>query len=311
MIGVNEMRFEYLKVNKMKINTVSVAILLCTTLALPSFAQEQYGQGLIETPPSEVDLQSANEVPQEALTQTRQETEIDPNLFFDSQSLVPSSQLSVIESPKRVNPKLQPGSSLIVVDQNASSNSVRARLVAADRAIDLGRYQAALEIYNELHNDYPKNKEVLLGRAITLQNMGHEDHAIAAYEELLDLDEKNLDAHINMLGIVAKKYPAVALQRLQTLKDDNGTNAGLVSQIAFVQASMKLYDDALNNYAFLAAQEPRNAQHLLNMAIVADKAGMDKAALKYYQQALDVDSVYGGGRSVNRDQIFDRIISLR
>lgn len=254
-------------------------------------------------------LETAPDMPED--TQTVPAEDIDPNLFFDSDARIPPSQLNVLQAPKRVDPAKQLGSSLIIVEENNSANSLGAKLTAAKRATELGRYEAALEIYTGLEEEYPKNKQVLLGKAVSLQNLGHEDHAIAAYESLLDLDSENLDAHINMLGIVAKKYPAVALQRLQELKDKHKNHQGIISQMAYVQAGMGRYKEALNNYGVLAAQNPKNTEYLLNMAIVADKAGYKKEALKYYQEALDVDTIYGGKGNLDRSAIFDRIVALR
>jgi tetratricopeptide (TPR) repeat protein len=178
--------------------------------------------------------------------------------------------------------------------------------------MDLGRYDAALLIYEGLKEETPKDPTVLIGYAAALQNSGRDDEAISVYEKVLALEPDNLDAHINMLGLIGNRYPAVALQRLKALQAKvSDFNPALVGQVAFTQARLGRYDEALKSYGVLAGRDPHNAQHLLNMAIVADKAGLRERAISYYEQALEVDSVYSGGRVLDRDQVFDRLAQLR
>lgn len=238
--------------------------------------------------------------------------EIDPNLYFDTETFVPTSELSEDSVPKRLNPVKEPASRFIVVNKKHDKNSIQARLVSAQRASSLGRHEAALTIYEDLKARSPKDINVLSGIAVTLQHLGNQSEAIEAYEDILDIAPDNLEAHINMLGLVSQRYPAVALQRLMSLQDKNPNNISLIAQVAYVQARTGRYNDALNTYATAASIDPKNAGHYFNMAVVADKAGMVSDAIQYYEKALDVDTIYAGGRSsIPREEIFDRLANLR
>lgn len=261
----------------------------------------------VQQPPSQLGLETTNTVN----TSSPNITEIDPDLYFDSENLVPQSELSAKGNPRRVNPKLQPASRFIVVNSEYSSDSIEAKLVAADRALKLGRYAAALEFYNELIAKNDKDTRFLLGKATTLQQMGRDDEAIDAYQALLEVDKDHLDAHINMLGLVSEKYPATALQRLLLLEDKNPDNLTLLSQIAYVLAKVGRYEQALEKFSYVSGLEPRNANHVMNMGIIADQAGMTDRAVQYYEEALNIDTIYGGGRSIPRGEIFDRLATLR
>lgn len=240
---------------------------------------------------------------------------IDPNLYFDAEALIPRSAQSTTPSvqgnTRRVDPATQPGSRYIIVEQDHAKNSTQSQIVAANRASALGRHEAALDIYEKLLDKNPKQPGILLGYASTLQKLGQDDEAVRAYERVLDIQPDNIDAHINLLGLISSRYPAVALQRLDDLQREHPDNISIIGQMAFVQANSGRYEEALRSYGKIAAMQPDIAKHLFNLAVVADRAGMKSEAIKYYEKALDVDTIYGGGRSVPRDTIFDRLANLR
>lgn len=237
--------------------------------------------------------------------------EPDENLFFDAESLVPTGEMGVKGGPSKVNPRLQPASKFIVVTKNAGGSSQQAQLVSAERAVKLGHYDAALEIYNRLYEKNKRDPNVLLGRATALQHLGQTDSAVQAYEELLEYRPKNVEAQINMLGLMGQRYPAVALRRLTDLRDENPDHVGVAAQIAVVQAELGQYDDALKYLGIASSMEPNNAAHVFNMAVIADRTGAKKEAVGYYERALELDTIYGGGRTVPRESIYERLAQIR
>lgn len=235
----------------------------------------------------------------------------DENLFFDAEALVPESELARKGAPSKVNPVLNPASRLVVATKDYNPGSKEARLVAAERAIKLGRFESALEIYNGLYTKNKRDPNILLGRAIALQSLNRDDEAINAYEELLGVRPGNLDAQVNMNGLVGKRYPAVALQNLQDIYKKNPGNTSVIAQVAVVQAKLGHYDDAIRFLGTAASMEPQNANHVFNMAVIADRAGDKKSAIRYYEEALELDTLYGSGRSIPRESVFARLAQLR
>lgn len=241
-------------------------------------------------------------------------SDLNADAYFDSEDLTPplEGESNPDYEMRVLNPDEDKASRFVVVDKDYRADSVEARLAGAKRAMDIGRYEAAVVIYKGLKDEKPKDPAVLIGYAAALQQVGREDEAISTYETVLKLEPDNLDAHINMLGLIGNRYPAVALQRLKALEAKVQTfNPSLIGQIAFTQARLGYYNEALKSYGVLVGRDPHNAEHLLNMAIVADKAGLEDKAISYYEQALEVDSIYSGGRVLDRDQIFDRLAQLR
>lgn len=232
------------------------------------------------------------------------------NLFFDSQSLAPKGEMRS-SAPTKVSPVTEPGSSLIIVTKQAGGETRDARLVGASRAITLGRYDSALRIYDDLYQKNPNDPSVLIGRAVALQKLGQKEDSIQAYEAFLQIRPNDLPAQINMLGLMGERYPAVALQRLKDLEKKHTNHPGLLTQIGLAEANLGHYDEALRALGIASSLDGNNASILFNLAVVADRAGKKSDAVSYYEQALEVDTVYGGGRTIPREAVFERLANLR
>jgi tetratricopeptide (TPR) repeat protein len=147
--------------------------------------------------------------------------------------------------------------------------------------------------------------------AVAQQNSGFTESAIATYEELLKIDPDNLNASLNMLGLLNQRYPAVAYRRLKELWSENTQNAGIAAQIGLTSASMGNIEEATRFLEIASTLEPGNATHYYNMAVISDRAGNYKGAVDYYQKALEIDITYGGGHTIPRDEVYDRLAHLR
>jgi tetratricopeptide (TPR) repeat protein len=237
--------------------------------------------------------------------------DVEEDLFFDAEQMIPQSELSRKGAPSKVDPMLNPGSRLVVTRTTANPGSREAQLVAAERATKLGRLTSALQIYDGLYARNKRDPNILLGRAVTLQRLDRIDEAINAYEELLDIRPNNLEAQINLHGLMGQRYPAVARRNLVELFDENPGSVAVIAQLAMVEAKLGNFSDAIKYLGIAASLQPENANHIFNMAIIADRAGDKKKAIEFYEQALEIDTLYGAGVSIPRDSVFQRLAELR
>jgi Tfp pilus assembly protein PilF len=231
--------------------------------------------------------------------------------YYDANSFVPNSALGANTAPREVDPKYEPGSRFVVVRKGPSASSFSAQLVAAQRALKLGRYQAALEMYEGLYSKEPRNARVLLGYAVAQQGSGFIESAITTYEELLRIDPDNTEAAVNMLGLIGTQNPQVAYGRLQSLWRSDSQSPAVAAQLGLTSAELGNIEEALRYLGVAASIEPNNANHYYNMAVITDRAGAYKDAIDYYQKALELDISYGGGRTIPRDTVYDRLAKLR
>ncbi len=230
--------------------------------------------------------------------------------FFDANDLFPQGEMAN-KGPVKVNPSTQPASKFIIVKKNYSKDTKTAQLISAERALSLGRNDSALEMFDALYEKNKRDARVLMGRAVALQKIERFDEAMQMYEELEAVEPKNIDVKINMLGLLSTRYPAVALRHLIELYQANRNNVGVVSQLAIVYARTGDIPSALQYLGVAASIQPENANHIYNMAVISDRAGQYTQAVKYYEQALEVDTIYGGGRSIPRDTTYERLAQIR
>ncbi len=230
--------------------------------------------------------------------------------FFDANDLVPQSEMGR-RGPINVDPSVQPASKFMIVHMDKNVKKDVVRLVSAERALSLGRLDSAILMFDELYNINNKDPRVLMGRAVTLQKLGRFDEAMQMYEQLSKLEPDNIDVKINMLGLLGTRYPSIALRRLLDLYEYNKGNVVLIGQIAIAYAKVGDAVSALKYLGMAASMEPENANHVYNMAVIADRAGDEQKAIEYYEKALEIDTVHGAGRSIPRDMVYERLALIR
>jgi len=230
--------------------------------------------------------------------------------YYDSDSIGPS-ELGASAGPRKVDPRYEPGSSFVVVKKDASSSSRQANIVAAQRALKLGRYAAALELYEKLYKKNPKNMQVVMGLAVAQQHNGFNESAIATYEEILKRNPRHTGAMVNLMGLLERNQPRVAYKKLQKLWNRGGQNPAVAAQLGLVSAKLGNYDEASRYLGIASSLEPNNALHHYNLAIVLDQAQSPRFAIESYQKALEVDVSNKNGSSLPREQIYDRLAELR
>ncbi len=275
------------------------------------------------TPVKEVIVQTqvvpepTNELPapvpdQQAFEQQQPDLQPVPHsgTYYDSNSIGPSD-LGQARAPRKVDPKYEPGSSFVVVERNASASSRQAQLVAAQRALKLGRYSSALEIYERLYKKSPRNSQILMGLAVAQQSNGFNESAIATYQELLKISPRHTGAMVNLQGLMQQRSPAASYKKLQKLWSKNTQNPVVAAQLGLASASMGDGEGAMRYLGIAASLEPQNALHFYNLAVVLDQSSSHAEAIKYYQKALEVDASHSGGRILSRDEVYDRLAQLR
>ncbi len=230
--------------------------------------------------------------------------------YYDSSSVGPG-RLGASAGPRQVDPRYEPGSSFVVVHKNAPANSQQAKIVAAQRALKLGRNSAALELYEGLYKKNRKNPQILMGLAVAQQQNGFNESAVATYEELIKVDPRNSNAISNMMGLLEQRQPRTAYNKLMKMWNSGAENPVVAAQLGLVSAKMGNLEEASRYLGVASSMEPQNPLHFYNLAIVLDKANSSTSAIEYYQKALEIDVSNSATSLLPRDQIYDRLAALR
>ena len=181
----------------------------------------------------------------------------------------------------------------IVVRKDHSSSEVDTRLKVARMSLMEGRYAAAVQLFDEMKADYPRDERVAMGRALSLQQVGRVDDALTAYEDVLSVNPKNLEALTNMLGILKATNPALAVEKLEELRTVYPYNADIAAQLGTAYAGLKNYPAAMQYLDMADALQPGNAYVYYNKAVLYDHMGQQNMATTMYRRILQM---YAEGR---------------
>lgn len=178
--------------------------------------------------------------------------------------------------------------SYLVVKKERDANEFDARLTAARTALAQDQNGAALEMFNNLYAQYPKDSRVQIGRAVAMQRVGKNDEALAAYEEVLNNDPRNLEALTNMLGILNGQESATALDKLKQLAQVYPFNADIAAQLGMMYGQNGDYPNAVKYLDVSDNLKPGNVAVLYNRAIAYDKLGKRDEAVSLYRKLVQL-----------------------
>lgn len=165
---------------------------------------------------------------------------------------------------------------------------VRERYESAALMLERGEPAEALQIYDLLLRNNPKDRLALLGRAAALQKLGRTLMAVSAYEDVLASFPRDEWALVNLLSLVSAQEPQRALAQLERLQKLNTSTALLPAQIGMIRMAQGDYELAARSLEKAVALDPENAKYIFNLAVLYDKWGQTQMALRYYRQCLEM-----------------------
>lgn len=232
--------------------------------------------------------------------------------FFDADTGDSYSSLSTFKRQGEViaDPRRKQMAQFVVVENVVKTDAHNNELIMAQRALNLGRYEAALGFYENLYKKNKRDPRILIGRAVALQKTGRPAEALKAYEETLDIYPSNSEALVNYLGLMNAQYPQNALQKLQILHQSKPNNPAVAAQLGIAYGNTGDFKNAQTFLRMASSMEPENALHFYNLAIISERAGDRSSAVSAYEKALEVDAIYGG-RTISRETVYDRLSVLR
>lgn len=201
--------------------------------------------------------------------------------------------------------------SYMTIKKERDAGDVDSRLVSARTALSQGRNAAALELFDDLHREYPKDKRALMGRAVAMQKLGQDENALAAYEAVLNADPKNIDALTNMLGLLKARDPGLAVEKLQQLRDAYPYQGDITAQLGIAYAANGQYDQALKYLDMAESLKPGSAYVLYNRSVLLDRMGRTGDAALLYRRILRMAADGELDQPLPLDSIRNRLAVLR
>lgn len=198
---------------------------------------------------------------------------------IDGVKAAPGAKLDV----KRYNPALEgtlDRDDEDVQSYEASGMSMQVRaprfnsdyeLEKAYNALIAGETEIAIEIYKDILDQAPNDKQALFGLATTYHRLGELDKARPVYGRLLRIDPAHREALNNFLVLVAEESPQEALRQLEALEQQNPEYSPIPAQMAILYDKLGYPDEARKKMIRASMQSPDNLVYTYNLAILLDK----------------------------------------
>lgn len=184
-------------------------------------------------------------------------------------------------------------------------------MVAAERAMKLERYESAMRLYESIEMRNPTYVRAIKGKADALKALGRFSEASKSYDRAAKLAPNDIEIEASQLSVSSEVNPGAALHDMLTMYRHQPENAKLAAQIGMTHARTGDFISAVQYLEKAHKIEKTNPIVAFNLAVAADRAGMAQRAVSYYQEALNIDNMYHGGKKLNRVQIYDRLSVLR
>ncbi|HTT08744.1 MAG TPA: tetratricopeptide repeat protein [Gammaproteobacteria bacterium] len=230
------------------------------------------------------------------------------------------------EKPTRAKPSKSKGQ-VTAADQNQATASmydvspgeIKISTVRGGKAVNpkiqeaYGAYQAAdywraEQLYREVLDKQPDQRDALLGLAAIQQRRGDRAGAAEVYGRLLHLDPNDAYAQAAWTAL-RREQPTIADESdLKLLLQQDPHAANVHYLLGNVYAREGRWPEAQQAYFDAYKQDSSNTDYVYNLAVSLDHLGERKTALNYYRMALDL----AGKRPVNfaTDQVLGRIQAL-
>ncbi len=180
---------------------------------------------------------------------------------------------------------------VLEVSHSTGQNKNNQQLLDAYTSLQAGDFVVASTLYQQVLEQFPNNRDALLGSAATALRDGDISRARELYSRLMQLNPKDPFARTGLLQTIQDIDPLQYEQELQRLLQQFPEVAPLSFALGNVYANQQRWNEAQGAYfdAFLFARQSNeasiNPDYAYNLAVSLEQINQPDAALDYYRQA--------------------------
>ncbi len=161
------------------------------------------------------------------------------------------------------------------------------RLRQAWAAYQAGDYQRAGQLYRQVLERHPLNRDALLGLAALAVVARRPDQARDYYLRLLERDPSDPLAVAGLVSVAGGGDLVAAVSRVRSLIADHPDLAPLKFVLGNLYAAQGRWNYAQQAYFEAVAADRDHPDYLYNLAVSLDHLGKGREAARYYRRALD------------------------
>lgn len=196
----------------------------------------------------------------------------------------------------------------IEIHKNRQPVTVPPALRRAYQAYRDQAYERAEQLYREVLQRYPANRDAMLGLAAIAVHQGNRQVARHYYDRLLKADPADRAALLAKQGLSTEHYSLENGSKIKYWLQTDGDNAQLHFALGNQYAASGQWKEAQQAYFDAHRIEPANADYAYNLGVSLDQLGLVSQALEYYRQARSLAEK--GGALFSVQQLDRRIVQL-
>ncbi len=174
-----------------------------------------------------------------------------------------------------------------------------------------GRYEEALQKYQEILAENGKDRLALLGIAMTSERLDRMAEADAAYDRFLVIEPTNQSVLSRVLESTSTMEPNRALARLEGLVSEGVQTAGILAAISNLKGQLGQTEAALGYMTAAIERSPDTAIYHLNAGVLSDRLSRRRDALGYYTEFIRLFEMQPIFLDTSVDSVRDRARYLR
>jgi tetratricopeptide (TPR) repeat protein len=189
---------------------------------------------------------------------------------------------------KQLPATLQVEPAMIKISRSKAPDGQGRQINEAYGAYMHGDYSGAGQKYAEVLQDFPDNRDALLGLGAIAIQSGDFTRAQEIYARLYRLNPGDTYARAVLLNLDSISDPVSRESALKIMIQDNPDSAYLHFSLGNVYAAQSRWAEAQQAFFDAYSNESDNADFAFNLAVSLDHIGQVKAALDYYHTALQL-----------------------
>jgi tetratricopeptide (TPR) repeat protein len=173
------------------------------------------------------------------------------------------------------------------------------------------RYTEALDKYQAIVDQSPKDRIGLLGVAMSYEALDRDVESMQAYARYLAAEPANQSVLSKIIQTATAKTPDAARADLESFLKAGVAQPDIYAALAEVASALGDHDAAYTYATGALQRAPGVATHYLNAGVLADKLNRRAAAVQFYEQFLALYEKQPSVVDTSLDGVRDRIRFLR
>lgn len=173
------------------------------------------------------------------------------------------------------------------------------------------RYAEALDKYQAIVDQSPKDRLGLLGVAMSYEELGRDVESMQAYLRYLAAEPNNHNVLSKVIARANTKPPEAARADLEAILKAGVEQPDVFAALAEISAAQGDNDAALTYASDAIRTAPSVAAYYLNAGVLADKLDRPAAAVQYYENFLALFPRHPTIIDASADGVRDRLKFLR